>query len=98
MDQEIEQEEKQEQEISFPFLIFLLAFIKDIADWVTLGIGGTIITLIVAPILYFYYRKRIGFKAKKFWMRQIAEFVPGVNFIPLNSIFVVKSFLNEKYK
>lgn len=83
----------------FPFLIFLLAVCKDIADWLTLGIGGTIINIIVAPIMFFYLSGKVGFVKKRLYKKyvftMILEFIPGINFIPQNTIFIVRGYMSE---
>lgn len=83
----------------FPFLIFMLAVFKDIADWVTLGIGGTIINIIAAPIMFFYLSGKVGFVKKRLYKKyiftMILEFIPGINFIPQNTIFIVRGYLSE---
>jgi hypothetical protein len=83
----------------FPFLIFMLALFKDIADWVTLGIGGTIINIIAVPIMFFYLSGKVGFVKKRLYKKyvftMILEFIPFINFIPQNTIFVVRGYLSE---
>ena len=97
----IEAQEKRPEKPSFPILIFMVAITKDIADWITLGIGGTIINFIAAPILYFYMRKHGGRTKKKMYKKFIAAtvagFVPGVNMIiPEWSIFVIMTYHAEQ--
>ncbi len=83
----------------FPFLIFMLAVTKDIVDWVGLGVAGTIVNIIVAPIMFLYLRGKVGYVQKwiyrKYVFTMILEFIPFINLIPQNAIFVIRAHLKE---
>lgn len=83
----------------FPFIIFALALAKDIGDWLSLGVGGTILNIIVVPIMFIYLRGKMGYVKKWVYRRyiftMIIEFIPFINWIPQNAIFVVRAHLKE---
>ena len=87
----------------FPFLIFMLVAFTDIGGFVggilTLGFAGTILNFITAPILFFYLSGKVGFVKKRLYRKYIfatvVKIVPGINFIPQNTIFVVRGYMSE---
>ncbi len=84
----------------FPFLIFLLALTKDIIDWLDGGIIlGVIANIVITPIMFLYMRNKIGYVQRWMYRRYIftaiLEFIPFINLIPQNAIFVVRAHLKE---
>ncbi|MBI2052299.1 MAG: hypothetical protein HYT38_01295 [Candidatus Sungbacteria bacterium] len=86
----------------FPVIIFCLAVVKDITDMVSLGTIGIIVNIIVAPVFFFYLWGKVGFIKKKLWRWLIStivlEFIPGISFVPMSTIFVLRAHATERKK
>lgn len=87
---------------SFPKFIFICAVVKDIIDIVGLGILGTIINPLMWIIIRLWLFRKVSFVQrmlyKRFIFALIIEFVPGANWIPQWSIFVLRGHAAENKK
>ncbi|MBI4119868.1 MAG: hypothetical protein HY454_00165 [Parcubacteria group bacterium] len=91
-------------EPEFPFLIFTLAVAKDIVDWLsveTVGLIGSLVTLVVAPIMFIHYRGKASRIKRTIYKRMatavIASLIPGVNVIlPEWSLFVIIAYSKDR--
>jgi len=96
---------------SFPYFIFTIALIKDIFDMVaTISLFGMILTpifsFLCSLILFFWTLGKIsgwlGFKKKlitgaiiRFFGMFAIELIPGVNFLPVTTIYVLLAHYRE---
>lgn len=85
---------------NFPVMVFCLALVKDITDMASLGTIGIIVNIIVAPVFFFYLWGKLGFVKKRLWrwliLTVVAEFVPGISFIPMSTVFVLRAHATER--
>ena len=95
-------DEEQQKKPDFPVLIFILAIAKDIIDGASLGVGGTIASVTMAPILFVYCRGKTSKKSsrgsavgniekkykKKYITAIVVGLIPGLNFVPESSYLV----------
>jgi hypothetical protein len=85
---------------SFPVRVFICALIKDLLDIASLGLLGTFFNIILWIIITKYLWGKIGFIKKWMYRRyiftRILEFIPWINMIPQNTIFVLRGYAKEK--
>ncbi|PCI27805.1 hypothetical protein COB55_05030 [Candidatus Wolfebacteria bacterium] len=91
-------------EPNFPKLIFIAAVMKDFSD-VPAGLSkvliplNSIVSLILSAIVFFWMLGKLGFMNKKILRRfflLLLETIPGLNFLPILSIFVFLAHNKEK--
>lgn len=95
----------------FPYFIFTIAVTKDIVDVIaTLTVVGIVLSMalsfLCALILFLWTFSKLGGTGRaqkkmtekillKFSLAQGIEFIPGVNVIPTNAIFVLVTYFDE---
>lgn len=89
-------------EPEFPFLMFTLAVAKDIVDWLDgAGLVGSLVTLIVVPIMFIHYRGKASRIRRTIYKRMaaaaVASLIPIINvIIPEWSLFVIMAYLKDR--
>lgn len=104
--------EEKAEESSFPLIIVIIALLKDVAIDAPLtfsligGILSPIFSLVFTVILFFWVLGKLsgGWWKKKLirwlWLRYIVaiiiEFIPWINIVPTNTIFILMAHYREK--
>lgn len=84
---------------SFPILMLFAAIMKDVLDLLSVGLLGWLFSLFFAGIVWFWLFGKLGFM-KKFLLRRlvfttIIGMIPGLNFLPETTIFVILGHYKE---
>lgn len=96
-------------EPSFPFFIILLAIIKDILDALTLSGVGYVISfvtsILIGAIIFIWIiskgkapwrKKHVRKSIERFVVANLADLVPLLNILPIETIFVLMVYSDEK--
>ncbi len=104
--EELEEEDFEELKVnppktpSFPFFVFTIALIKDFVDLPTLGILGIFTNIFAWIVIRIYIFRKVNFVKRWMYRRYIftfiLEFIPFINMIPQNTIFVLRAYAKEK--
>lgn len=84
---------------SFPILMLFAAMTKDALDLLSVGLLGWLFSLFFAIIVWFWLFGKLNF-VKKFLLRRlvfnvIIGMIPGLNFLPETTIFVILGHYKE---
>jgi hypothetical protein len=94
---------------SFPIFMLFLALLKDILDTLTLtGVGYILclaVSLIIGGLIFIWLlfkgkapwkKKRMQKSLQRFIAVCIADLIPGINIIPMETVFIIMIYLDEK--